>query len=331
MEKEKKRGLTEIIINNRLLFFTIVLIVFMSTIKPNFIAGSNFIKLFTNTFLHFIIAFGMWGCFMTGGIDFSAGRIIGLSACIAGTFLQRPDYVSRHFDKLPNISLIAVFFLVLLLLSLVGLVNGCLISVWSLPPVIVTFGMQMVVYGISMVYTKGVSVKGFREDYAKIGSSKLIDSVPYFFFIMVFVLFMLAILFQIQGKGRKARILGRNETAAGYIMRSVTAAKIKIYVLASVLFAAAGFLSGAKAGWASVNTGYGWETEAICACAMAYVFIKDGIDKFSGILTAVFAYETIKVSLQFLKLDTSWMYVIQGIVIILAVFIYRRRQSIKIL
>ena len=47
----------------------------------------------------FIIAFGVSGCLITRGTDLSAGRCVGLSACIAGTLLQDANFAGRFYPN----------------------------------------------------------------------------------------------------------------------------------------------------------------------------------------------------------------------------------------
>ena len=55
--------------------------------------------------------------------------------------------------------------------------------------------------------------------------------------------------------------IGGNEAAAEVAGVNVYATKIRIYILASCMYALGGFLVGAKAGGASTNTGNGYELE----------------------------------------------------------------------
>ena len=85
----------------------------------------------------------------------------------------------------------------------------------------------------------------------------------------------------------------------------------------------------AKAGGATVNAGQGYELEAIAACTIGGVSTNGGVGKISGILIGVLVFELLKVSMQFLGIDTSFQYIVQGLVIIVAVALDLRKYLAK--
>ena len=105
--------------------------------------------------------------------------------------------------------------------------------------------------------------------------------------------------------------------------------KIRIYALAAVLYGLAGYLLAAKSGGASVNMGMGYELEAIAACTIGGVSTNGGVGRVSGILVGVLVFELLKILLQFVGVESSYTYVVQGIVIIVAVALDLRKYNIK--
>ena len=73
-----------------------------------FFSRNNLINIALNVAPRFIIACGVSGCLITKGTDLSAGRMVGLSACLAGTLLQKPDYSGKFFQNLPDFESMAV-------------------------------------------------------------------------------------------------------------------------------------------------------------------------------------------------------------------------------
>ena len=110
---------------------------------------------------------------------------------------------------------------------------------------------------------------------------------------------------------------------------NVPATLIRIYFLAAMLYGLAGFLTGAKTGGASVQTGYGYELEAIAACTIGGVSTNGGVGKVSGILIGVLVFEILKICLQFLGVDPSYTFIVQGLVIIVAVALDLRKYLAK--
>ena len=90
-----------------------------------------------------------------------------------------------------------------------------------------------------------------------------------------------------------------------------------------------GFLVGAKAGGASTNTGNGYELEAIAACTIGGVSTTGGVGTVPGVLVGVLVFELMKVALQFMNVNSSYTYIVQGLVIIVAVAIDIRKYLAK--
>ena len=73
----------------------------------------------------------------------------------------------------------------------------------------------------------------------------------------------------------------------------------------------------------------GYELEAIAACTIGGVSTNGGVGKISGILIGVLVFELLKVSLQFMGVETSYTYIVQGLVIIIAVALDLRKYLAK--
>jgi methyl-galactoside transport system permease protein len=266
-----------------------------------------------------------------------------LGACIAGTLLQKSDYSGKFFevdyigklfgggdflDRFPIFRILVVLLICVIICSIFGLINGCVVSFWKVPPFIATLGMQTIVYGICMVYTKNIPLGGYRDEYTYIAKGKLLG-IPYLFIIAAVVGILMWFLYNKTRHGKYMYAIGGNEAAAEVAGINTSKVKIKIYILASAMFALAGFLLGAKAGGASVNTGLSYELEAIAECTIGGVSTNGGVGRVSGILIGVLVFEILKSSMQFLKIDTSWQYIVQGAVIIIAVALDLRKYLAK--
>lgn len=320
-----KKFITE----NILIIIVVAMAIGVGIYKPNFLSINNLSNISVNTAVRFIIALGISGCLITKGNDLSAGRTVGLGACIAGTLLQKPDYSDKFFPNLPQLPIFVVLLIVVAICCIFGFINGCVVSFWQVPPFIATLGMQTIVYGICLVYTKAVPLGGYRSDYTRIASGKFFGTIPYLFFIAFLFGLFIWFLYNKTRHGKYMYAIGGNEVAAEVSGINVARTKIRIYILASALFAVAGFLLGAKAGGASVNTGLSYELEAIAECTIGGVSTNGGVGKVSGILVGVLVFEILKSSMQFLKIDTSWQYIVQGVVIIVAVALDLRKYLAK--
>ncbi len=326
-QKLHPRKFVKFISDNAIVVGIILLAAAVGILRPNFISESNIRNLLSNTAVRFIIAVGVSGCLITKGTDLSAGRVTGLAACVSAIMLQRAGtYASKFYPSLGNLPIIPVLLLVLVLCALIGAANGTVVSVFKVPPFIATLGMQTLVYGICLVYTGAQPIGNLQSGYTNIALGYVGNRMlSYIAIIALFVGILMWFLYNKTRYGKYMYAIGGNEVAAEVAGINTRSMKIKIYMLAAVLYGLTGFLMAAKSGGASVNTASGYELEAIAGCTIGGVSVNGGVGRISGILIGVTVFELLKIALQFMGVESSYTYVVQGLVIIVAVALDLRK------
>ena len=314
--------------NNAIIILIFILALFVGFVADNFWTSNNFKNLVVNVSPRFIIACGVSGCLITKGTDLSAGRQVGLSACLAAMMLQSVDYAARALPWMPDLPWFAALLIVIPIMAVFGAINGCVIAFLKVPPFIATLGMQTIVYGLCSVVTGNDPLGGFKSSYSQVALGSL-GPIPYLAIFAIVVGAYMLFLYNKTRHGKYMYAIGGNENAAQVAGVNVPATLIRIYVLASVLYAVAGFLVGAKAGGASTATGFGYELEAIAACTIGGVSTNGGVGKVGGILIGVLVFEILKICLQFLRVDPAYTFIAQGLVIIVAVALDLRKYLAK--
>ena len=176
--------------------------------------------------------------------------------------------------------------------------------------------------------------KGFKErlyDRVKI-PLKALDVIIALLVIALIALAVGLIMWLLYNKmryGKYMYAIGGNEAAAEVAGVNVTRSKILIYTLAGILYGLCGFLLAAKSGGASVNTAMGYELEAIAGCTIGGVSVNGGVGRISGILIGVLVFEVLKIAMQFMGLKSDYTYIVQGLVIIIAVALDLRKYLAK--
>jgi len=120
--------------------------------EHTFLSLDNLSNILRISSVRVIIALGVGGILITRGTDLSAGRTVGLCACIAASLMQRPDYASKMFPDLPYLPLVVPIVCALAAGLLVGLVNGLVVAYLKVPPFITTLGTMVMVYGACSLY-----------------------------------------------------------------------------------------------------------------------------------------------------------------------------------
>ncbi|MEG0565479.1 MAG: beta-methylgalactoside transporter [Hungatella sp.] len=332
MDKTKinSKSVVNFLLNNAIIMILVLMVIYVGFTQNNFFSWNNVMNTASNVAVRLIVALGVSGCLITKGTDLSAGRIVGLGACIAATLLQKMDYSGKYLTWLHiELPILVVLLITVGVCCIFGLANGAIVSFLKVPPFIATLGMQTAVYGICMVYTKATPLGNFRQSFINVASGKLFGTIPYLFIYAFIIGSIIWFLYNKTRHGKYMYAIGGNENAAEVSGVNVNKAKMIIYTLAAALYAIAGFLLAAKSGGATVNYGQGYELEAIAACTIGGVSTNGGVGRVSGILIGVLVFELLKTSLQFLGVETNYTYIVQGVVIIIAVALDIRKYISK--
>lgn len=320
MTKKSSKDIANFLRNNSIIILLLILVVIVVSTTENFLGKSNITNTASNVAVRMFIALGVSGCLITKGTDLSAGRVVGLSACLSGILLQKAGAASKFYPEMGDVNIFLALLAAVGVAALIGLVNGVVIAILKVPPFIATLGMQQLIYGICLIYTKATPLGGFREDYTAIAKTKFLGGwLPVLVLIAVVVSFLMWFLYNMTRHGKYMYAIGGNEIAAEVSGVNVNKTKILIYTLAAALYGFGGFLLAAKTGGATVNTGMGYELEAIAACTIGGVSTNGGVGRVSGIFVGVLVFELLKTCLQFLGVPSDYTYVVQGLVIIVAV------------
>ena len=180
---KKNIDIKKTLLDNGIIIVLLLLVLLTGITKDNFFSWNNLSNISVNTAARVIIAFGVSGCLITKGTDLSAGRMVGLASCIAGTLLQTADYSGKFFPNLGDMPVFGVLLLCILICAIFGLINGIVIAYLNVPAFIGTLGMQLAVYGICLVYTNATPLGGYRKAYTAIATGKLFGQLPYMFII----------------------------------------------------------------------------------------------------------------------------------------------------
>ena len=300
----------------------------------NFFSFENLNVLLGNTTIRFIIALGVSGCLITKGTDLSAGRQAALAATLTGVMVQRMDYAGRLFPWMPEMNMWVTLLTVLVIGGCIGLVTGSIVAYLKVPPFIATLGIQNIVYGINLIYTGAQPIGGFHQNFKDFFNGKIlpIGTFKGFSGYILFAVFFGLLFYFLYNKtthGKYMYAIGGNENAAEVSGVNVKKKLVTIYVIASIMYAFAGFLMTGKSGGASASMGVSYELEAIAGCTIGGVSTTGGIGTVPGILIGVLVFELLKIVLQFLGVDPNFNYIVQGLVVITAVAMDIRKYVAK--
>ena len=331
---DKRRAITDLLFNNAMYIIIAIAIIYIAIKVPAFLSTSSIVNIVSLTAAKLPIALGIGGAIVLTGTDISAGRCVGLTACIAASLLQMTTYSNKIFPEIGVFPLWAVLLIVIAVGAVVGLVNGFFVAKFKLHPFIVTLSTQLIVFGIVLMYlmlggNNGQTLSGLDPSYTDFIRGTLFTigdvAVPKYVLYSVILTVIMWFVWNKTKFGKNMFAVGSNEEAANVSGVNVFWTIVLVFVLAGAMYGITGFIEGARIASCSANTGLNYESDAIAACVIGGVSFVGGTGKISGIVIGVFLLQIIFVGLNFLSVDANMLYVIKGLIILVACAIDMRK------
>ena len=336
--RDKKTFWKEFFLNNAIYFLIVIAVIYTYSQNSNFLSMSSIINIVSLAAANIPIAVGIAGCIVLTGTDLSAGRVVGLTACISASLLQSADYASRIFKDLPVMPIVLVIAIVLLVGAVVGCVNGFFVAHFNLHPFIVTLATQLIVYGLLLMYlmlngNNGQPLSGLDEGFKTFVKGSIIKvggvPVPNYVWYAVIIIAVMWFVWNKTTFGKNMFAVGSNPEAANVSGVNVKKTIILVHTLAGAMYGLTGFIESARIGSNQANTGQNYECDAIAACVIGGVSFVGGTGKISGVVLGVFILRIIFVALNFLSIDPNLQYVIKGMIILFACAIDMRKYMVR--
>ena len=301
------------------LIFAIMVLV-AALLSPAFVSSTNLINVVRQMSIVGLIALGVTGVIVSAGIDLSSGSVVGLTAVVAASLAQLPDYSAAFYPGL-HLPLIVPVLAACVVGALVGLINGSLVAKARIPPFIATLGTYTAIRGAAMLYTSGRPISDLTDDYNFIGQGDVFG-LPVPIIILVVMAAVTHILYAHTKFGKYIYAIGGNEQAARVSGIDAARYKMLIYVYASFLAGLAGLVVSSRIGSGQPGLGVGYELDAIAAAVIGGTSLSaGGIGTVAGTIVGALIIGVLNNTLDLMNVSAYWQQIIKGCIIVGAVVI----------
>ncbi|WP_027414918.1 ABC transporter permease subunit [Aneurinibacillus terranovensis] len=293
----------------------ILLVIVLAIMSPDFFTWNNIFNVLRQISINALIAFGMTFVILTGGIDLSVGAILALSGAITANYL------------VAGLNPVAAILLGLLAGTIMGAINGLLITKGKIAPFIATLATMTLFRGITLVYTGGRPITDFTSDLFTMIGGGYVSYIPV---PVIWMLAIFAVLYFVLRKmsfGRRVYAIGGNEEASILSGIKVDRVKIAIYSLTGLLSAFAGIILTSRLNSAEANAGTGFELDAIASVVLGGTSLSGGKGWIFGTLIGAMIIGVLNNGLNLLEVSSFYQQVVKGIVILLAVLLDRKKAN----
>lgn len=292
------------------------LMAIVSLFSESFFTASNMWNILRQISTNALLAFGMTFVILIGGIDLSVGPLLAFSGVFAA-------YVMGNLGW-PIWAAIAGS---IILCSMVGMLNGVIVTKTGIAPFVVTLSVQQIFRGFAMLLANGAPIRIRDQGFINIGTT-YIGPVA---FPVIYMIIIMALCYVVLNKtqfGRHIYALGGNKTAARFAGIRTQHIEVMVYALSGFLAGIAGIVLAARMTAGVPATGDGYECDAIAAVVLGGASFTGGIGTIGGTLIGAIIIGVLNNGLNMLNVASFWQYVAKGVVILLAVMVdVLRKQS----
>jgi ribose transport system permease protein len=291
----------------------VMMVVIMRILRPEFGSLANLRMLFIDASILGILATGLTLVIITGGIDLS----LQWTLCVAAIVLT---LVCKGNPG----ALVYVVPLILAGSAVTGLVNGYGVAYLELNPMIMTFGMNVILQGGLIGITQGAPGE-FSP--AVLHDLVLGDTLglPNMFFIWLVVTIVMTLLLTQTPFGRRLFAIGTNETVAYYSGVNTRFTKMMGYCISSVGAALGGMLMVGRFGQSYLGMGDFVIFQAIAVVAVGGTSLAGGSGSYVGTVAGAIIMTVLTALLSAFNMPYSLQQVVYGAILLLAVIVSRSK------
>jgi len=327
------------------LFIFLFVFILLSILEPGkFLSMTNIQQMGFQIPEFGILALAMMIAMLSGGIDLSIISITNLSGIIAAFVLLTLSYRgSMDFktllqgimaEKATTLDIaqtaptgIAMLGIILLtaavaigIAALCGLLNGVLVAIFRIPPILATLGTMKLFEGISLVITKGSPIKNYPKQFLFIGSGTVSHiPVP----MIVFVICVLTVRFFLKKTrlGYRIYAVGENPIASQFSGLNNKAILMKTYLISGILAGVAAILIMSRVDSVKVGYGSSYLLQAVLVVILGGVSYLGGIGDVSGVVLGILILRVISSGFNIIGFSNHFRNVIWGSMLVLVTIV----------
>lgn len=282
---------------SRMLIILVVLLVFAGVTRGSaFMSVLNFQTIGKQLTEYGLMAIGLAMAMITGGIDLSTVYIANLSGAVAALVMASvaPE------GQIGGILIACVIAILIGLLC--GALNGFLISVIGVPPMLATLGSYQLFYGITVVLAQGKSITVIAP-FKAFASAMVFGVIPLPFVIFILMAVVFSVVVGKTSFGRRIHLVGVNEKASTFAGINNVKVLTLTYMCSGLLSAIAGLISLSRVASVKADFGSSYVMMTILIAVLGGCDPDGGWGEIPGVAVAVIVLQIISAYLN----TISWI------------------------
>ncbi len=297
-----------------------LIIIFFLIWAPGFGTRLNWLDTSTYGTTTLFLALAELPIIISAGIDLSVGAILGVGSSITAIIYQ-------HLGT-GDVALICALLASLGAGFLFGAVNATCITVLRLSPFITTLATLTAGTGVVYLLTND-AILSITGNISTFGDIVWLNWIPIEVAIGVALAIVVAFFLRFTRSGMRIYAIGGNVESARRSGVRVTSYLVRLYIVAGLISALAGFLQAAQLGEATPTSGQNDELMAIAAVIIGGASLFGGRGDVLGTFIGSAIVSVLVTGLVLFGANPSWQVIAVGIVIVASVFIQQASAATR--
>ncbi|BCV21390.1 ABC transporter permease [Moorella sp. Hama-1] len=299
------------------LILFIVFFILNGFITEGFLTLSSFAGFLQSITPLIILAIGEAVVLLGGGIDISIGATLSMANVILATL------------SLKNFPIISILTIVILSGLVIGALNGFLISILRISPLLVTFATSYIAGGIALTILPipGGSAPESLVDFYLSSSWSIIPNSIFF----ILVIYLIWLIWDLSPSGTYLYAIGNDIRKAYFSGISVVKVQFATYLFAGLAASIAAIALTGNIGAGDARVGLPMTLNAVAACVIGGISLMGGIGSISGAIFGTLFLGLVLTTVLGMGIPTYYQQFVSGLIVVLGIFVAviigRKRQS----
>ncbi|MGO9397683.1 MAG: ABC transporter permease [Xanthobacteraceae bacterium] len=275
-------------------------------VSPGFVSIGNFLNLLDESGPLCLLALGQMFAILVRGFDVSVGAAAALASVCAVVAVNHVGDIGLLAAPLVGLG--------------AGMINGVLVGIFDVQPIISTLGMMLVLRGLALFATGEEQIVQFARGLQPPGLAmlrdNLFDQVPVSFCIVFVAVTAVAFVVRKLRFGRRLYMVGSDPQSAALVGVSVKSTVVGAYALCGLGAGCAGLFLLARSGVGMATEASGMELQSIAAAIIGGVALTGGVGSPFGTLLGALFVEMLTNGLNLLGVSPFFEEITTGAVIL---------------
>lgn len=266
-----------------------------------------------------LLSLAMMVTMLTAGINLAIIASANLSGIVTALILS--NYVTPGMAGAELMGVVILAIAAGLLTSvIIGLLNGALIAIVDVSPILATLGTMILLNGVAIVLTKGYVISGFPDPVRFIGNGEILG-VPMPMIIFVACAVFMAVLLNRTRLGVNIYMIGSNPTACYFAGVNNTGVLMKTYLISGLYSGIAAIIMISRFNSAKADYGESYLLLTVLAAVLGGTSAAGGFGKVSDLVIGLIILQIVSSGLNLLRVSNFLTLALWGIILILVMIV----------